>query len=77
MDAPMNLMVHHFLLEKTQQVLLFGQDCHLEPCSHKNPSGHDKYNDKHDIYPCPTIIMERTDKILALSASEYSLVVDC
>jgi hypothetical protein len=29
--------------------------CHQEPCSHKKPSGHDKFHDKHDIYPFPPL----------------------
>jgi hypothetical protein len=54
MDEPMALMiVNFFSAGNVASPPVQEEFCYLGPCNQRNPSGHDKYHDKHDIYPCP------------------------
>jgi hypothetical protein len=44
---------HAFCVENATNPPAQEGPCYQESCNRKNPSGHDKYHDKHDIYPCP------------------------
>jgi hypothetical protein len=53
MDEPMALMIMIFFAGNVTSPPIQEGSCLQGPCSYKNPSGHDKDHDKHDIYLCP------------------------
>jgi hypothetical protein len=79
MDEPMALMILYVLLQKMQQICLLRKDLVF-----RNPAVTRILQDMINIMinmifilVFLKIILERTDKILALLASVYSLMFDC